>query len=83
MAERLILELKEKIAKKISLEKAPAVNDQQKDDEMIKEDVLSALVNLGYKNNTAKDALDKVLRLSEEKPTLDALLKKTLKILAG
>jgi len=83
MAERLILELKEKIAKKMSLEKAPAVNDQQKDDELIKEDVLSALVNLGYKNNTAKDALDKVLRLSEEKPTLDALLKKTLKILAG
>ncbi|NTW06750.1 MAG: Holliday junction branch migration protein RuvA [Syntrophaceae bacterium] len=83
MAERLILELKEKIAKKMTLEQVPAASDQQKGDEMIKEDVLSALVNLGYKNNTAKDALDKVLQITEEKLSLDALLKKTLKILAG
>jgi holliday junction DNA helicase RuvA len=83
MAERLILELREKIAKKMTLEQVPAASDQQKGDEMIKEDVLSALVNLGYKNNTAKDALDKVLQMTEENLSLDALLKKTLKILAG
>ena len=51
--------------------------------EMIMEDVLSALVNLGYKSNAAKDALDKVLRSSEEELAMDQLLKKTLKILAG
>ena len=83
MAERLILELKEKVIKKMTREQIPSADEQQKAGEMIKEDVLSALVNLGYKNNTAKDALDKVMQLSEEELTLDTLLKKTLKILAG
>jgi holliday junction DNA helicase RuvA len=83
MAERLILELKEKVIKKMTMEQIPAADDQYKAGEMIKEDVLSALVNLGYKNNTAKDALDKVMQLSKEDLTLDQLLKKTLKILAG
>ena len=83
MAERLILELKEKVIKKMTREQIPAADDQHKAGEMIKEDVLSALVNLGYKNNTAKDAVDKVMQLSEEELTLDTLLKKTLKILAG
>jgi Holliday junction DNA helicase RuvA len=50
---------------------------------MIREDVLSALVNLGYKNNTARDALDKVMQMTKENFTLDQLLKKTLIILAG
>jgi Holliday junction resolvasome RuvABC DNA-binding subunit len=40
-------------------------------------------VNLGYKSNVAKDALDKVLQASEEELGMDQLLKKTLKILAG
>jgi holliday junction DNA helicase RuvA len=83
MAERLILELKEKVIKKMMIEQIPAAEDERKASEMIKEDVLSALVNLGYKNNTAKDALDKVMQVSKEELTLDALLKKTLKILAG
>ncbi len=83
MAERLILELKEKVIKKMMAEQLPAADDRQKAAEMIKEDVLSALVNLGYKNNAAKDALDKVMQISKEELTLDELLKKTLKILAG
>ena len=61
----------------------PAVDDQDQISEIIMEDVLSALVNLGYKSNVAKDALDKVLRASEEELGMDKLLKKTLKILAG
>ena len=83
MAERMILELKEKVSKKMSMEKLPAADDRQKNNEVINEDVLSALVNLGYKNNMAKDALDKVRQISVEDLTLDQLLKKTLKILAG
>jgi Holliday junction DNA helicase RuvA len=83
MAERLILELKEKVIKKMLLEKMPAVDDQHKANEIIIEDVLSALVNLGYKSNAAKDALDKVLQSSEKELVMDQLLKKTLKILAG
>ena len=83
MAERLILELKEKVIKKMMIEEMPAVDDQHQASEIIIEDALSALVNLGYKSNIAKDALDKVLQASEEELGMDQLLKKTLKILAG
>ena len=83
MAERLILELKEKVIKKMIMEKMPAADDQHQAREIIIEDVLSALVNLGYKSNVAKDALDKVLQSSEKELVMDQLLKKTLKILAG
>ncbi|HPK54849.1 MAG TPA: Holliday junction branch migration protein RuvA [Smithellaceae bacterium] len=83
MAERLILELREKVVKKMTMEQIPANDDQQRSGELLKEDVISALVNLGYKSNTAKDALDKVVHAAKENLTLDQLLKKTLKILAG
>jgi len=83
MAERLILELKEKVIKKMMMKEMPAADDQHQAGEIIIEDALSALVNLGYKSNVAKDALDKVLRASEEELGMDQLLKKTLKILAG
>jgi Holliday junction DNA helicase RuvA len=83
MAERLILELKEKVIRKMMVEQLPAADAQHKVKEMIREDVLSALVNLGYKNNAAKEALDKAVNQSPEELTLDQLLKKTLKVLAG
>ncbi|MFZ1036368.1 MAG: Holliday junction branch migration protein RuvA [Smithella sp.] len=83
MAERLILELKEKVVKKMMMEESPEVGLQNRMDDIIAEDVLSALINLGYKNNIAKDALDRALRSSEEKMEMDKLLKKTLKFLAG
>jgi Holliday junction DNA helicase RuvA len=83
MAERLVLELKEKVIKKMMMEESPQAGLQNRLDDIIAEDVLSALVNLGYKNNIAKDALDRALRSSEEKMEMDKLLKKTLKFLAG
>jgi Holliday junction DNA helicase RuvA len=83
MAERLILELKEKVIKKMMMEQIPVADKERQASEMVKEDVLSALVNLGYRNNAARDALDKVMQISKENLTLDQLLKKTLKILAG
>lgn len=83
MAERLILELKEKVLKKMMLEKMPEAGVQSRADDILMEDVLSALVNLGYKSSVAQDALDKVLHSSEEELGMDKLLKKTLKILAG
>jgi len=82
MAERLILELKEKVLKKIMQEQAPDAGVQGRQDDIM-EDVLSALVNLGYKNNAARDALDKAVRSSGEELVMDKLLKQTLKILAG
>ena len=83
MAERLILELKEKVIKKMIAENIPAADHQQKEGEIVKEDVLSALVNLGYKSNVAKEALDKALQTADGELALDQLLKKTLKNLAG
>lgn len=83
MAERLILELKEKAIRKMAADQMPVMDAKQKQKEMIREDVLSALVNLGYKANAAKDALDKVARDAEGEPAMDELLKKALKILAG
>jgi Holliday junction DNA helicase RuvA len=83
MAERLVLELKEKVMKKMLADQIPLADDRHKANQLIKEDVLSALINLGYKNNMARDALDKVIQPSKEELTLDQLLKKTLKILAG
>ncbi len=83
MAERLILELKEKVLKKMAADQLPATDAKQKLSEAIREDVLSALVNLGYKQSAAKDALDKVVREAEDDPAMDQLLKKALKLLAG
>jgi holliday junction DNA helicase RuvA len=82
MAERLVLELKDKVVKKMMAGKTPESGIQSRADDIM-EDVLSALVNLGYKNNIAKEALDNAMRSSEEKLEMDKLLKKTLKILAG
>jgi Holliday junction DNA helicase RuvA len=83
MAERLVLELKEKIIKKMMLEELPQAGAQNRLDDMIAEDVVSALVNLGYKSNVAKDALDKAIRSSDGEMVMDQLLKKTLKIISG
>ena len=83
MAERLILELKEKVMKKMAADAIPAANAKQKQAEMMREDVLSALMNLGYKAGAARDALEKAARDLKEEPAMDQLLKKALKILAG
>lgn len=83
MAERLILELKEKVMKKMAADAIPAANAKQKQAERMREDVLSALMNLGYKAGAARDALEKAARDLQEDPAMDQLLKKSLKILSG
>lgn len=83
IAERLILELKEKATKKMAADKLPATDARQKQSEIIREDVLSALVNLGYKAQAARDALDKAGQSLPEEPAMDELLKKALRILSG
>jgi len=77
-AERLVLELKEKV-KKLGMaqpqqEAAPAAAKQG-----IREDVLSALINLGYKESVVEKALAQI-RLSED-ATVESILKQALKIL--
>jgi Holliday junction DNA helicase RuvA len=81
-AERLILELKEKVIKRMIIEETPEGTDRQREKDIIKEDALSALVNLGYKNNIAQDALDKVMSELTTDLAMEQILKKTLKILS-
>ena len=82
-AERMILELKDKMVK------LSAYNVIYKDHgdiiiiDSIKDDALSALVNLGYKSHKAREAVDKIMNESSQSLTLDLLLKKALKVLAG
>ncbi|MDD5170325.1 MAG: Holliday junction branch migration protein RuvA [Syntrophales bacterium] len=84
MAERLVLELKDKVLKMHPVQPVPSVTTGTQRLEALKDDALSALVNLGYKNTAAKDAIDKVLQdEAMEKATLDVVLKGALKMLAG
>lgn len=83
MAERMIVELRDKVGK---IETGEIDGDTGKvtdEDEQIIEDALSALVNLGYKRNAAQNVLDSVMEKMQGARTLDVLLKESLKILAG
>lgn len=79
-AERMVLELKDKVLKLHKAEAAAPSKPLISTDELL-EDAVSALVNLGYKRPQAEAALDKV---KKEKPDMDieGLIKGALKILA-
>lgn len=78
-AERIVLELKDKFFK-IDIDQVVRqdVVDGERDD-TVKEDALSALINLGYKQSAAKSALDKAIAASTGDLSLDVLLKEALK----
>jgi Holliday junction DNA helicase RuvA len=83
MAERMIVELKDKMLKidlkEMKSDKDPGIVG----DNAMKDDALSALVNLGYKNATAKAVIEKVVSESLEGLGLDVLLKNALKTLSN
>ncbi len=82
-AERMVLELKDKLLK-IDLGGIVAAGAMGRDgEEAMKEDALSALVNLGYKSAMAKKIIDKVVAESSGVLSLDNLLKKALKGLSA
>lgn len=83
MAERLVLELKDKILKMQPVQAAPALATGAARLEILKEDALSALMNLGYKNTAAKEAIENVLPECGTEVALDVILKGALKVLAG
>jgi len=72
-AERMALELKDKVE-----ELAPAAAPSSP--RGVRQDVLSALENLGYRPRDAEHALDKIKEPADE---FEALLKQTLRVLAG
>ncbi|MDR2861808.1 MAG: Holliday junction branch migration protein RuvA [Syntrophobacterales bacterium] len=82
-AERIIFDLRDKKIIGLSTEWGEEASGVSEDTRLIKEDALSALVNLGYKQQRISDVLDQVLRDTEaENASLDIILKKSLKILA-
>lgn len=81
-AERMILELKDK-AGHLSREVTPAGDAVVRTADQAKEDALSALVNLGYKGSSVRDAVELAMKDASEPLSLDDLLKKALRFLAG
>jgi Holliday junction DNA helicase RuvA len=77
MAERLVFELKAKVIK-LAEERALDLPDGAASG-LAADDALSALVNLGYKSNVARQALEKVIKENPEGITLEEMLKKALK----
>jgi Holliday junction DNA helicase RuvA len=82
-AERMVLELKDKLTKIFSDKSAQKVGNLIETESILQEDAISALVNLGYRNNAVREIIEKIIQSSEEKLTLDILLKKALKQFAG
>jgi Holliday junction DNA helicase RuvA len=79
-AERMLLDLQEK-ARKIEFRSAFPPLDHRPADEMA-DDVVSALINLGYKKSQAEKAVESVLRQTPEM-TLEKALKASLAVLSS
>jgi Holliday junction DNA helicase RuvA len=80
MAERMVVDLQEK-AQKIGIRRSLLTPERLPVDAMT-EDVISALINLGYKKGQAEKAIENVIREVSD-PTLENLLKATLQVLAS
>ena len=78
-AERLALELKDKLSELNLQPEAAAANNTPRNG--LKDDAVSALVNLGYKKAQAEQALKKVWR-DEAKPSLEELIRDSLNCLS-
>ena len=78
-AERLVFDLKEKIGKIAVREEMPKEEKKKKD--RLVDDVVSALVNLGYRKNQAESVVEQVWR---QRPgaSLEEILKESLRALA-
>ena len=77
-AERLSLELKDKVAPYVTADGAANTSGQATTPNLL-DDLLSALINLGYKENAARKALESI-EIAPDVP-LEATLKAALKLL--
>jgi Holliday junction DNA helicase RuvA len=80
-AERVILELKDKVTL-LQTELSPAARPVDLVDEQLVGDVVSALLNLGYKRSEAEKAVRAVQDQHEGDAALEILLKDSLRVLA-
>ena len=79
-AERLVFDLKEKIGKIAVRGESPKEEKGKKG--QVVEDVVSALVNLGYRKNQAESVVEQVWRQRPE-ASLEEILKESLRALAA
>jgi holliday junction DNA helicase RuvA len=80
-ASRLVLELKDKV-RKLHPDLVPACNSLRQGQDAIFDDALSALVNLGYRPQDAKEALKHVKKSNAEAMVLKDMIRESLKELA-
>ncbi len=78
IADRLILELKDKVQ-----HIAPATEDRKRTEmNRLIDDALSALINLGYNRAIAKDAVEKISGGAGEDVSVEGLIRESLKVLS-
>jgi len=82
MAERIILELRDKLVRLDAAAAGGAIKDKARPMDALRDDALSALVNLGYKKSTAKSILDRVFDDSPDVISLEEALKKALQMMS-
>jgi Holliday junction DNA helicase RuvA len=80
-ASRLVLELKDKVGK-LHPGLLPANDSPRQGQDVTFDDALSALVNLGYRPQDAKEALKQVKKLNPESIVLKDMIRESLKELA-
>jgi holliday junction DNA helicase RuvA len=80
-ASRLVLELKDKVGK-LHPGPVPASESPMQGQDATSEDALSALVNLGYRPQDAKEALKQVKKSSPDSILLKDMIRESLKELA-
>lgn len=80
-AERMVLELKDKVIKLgvENYQSAAAIPNA----EHLRGDALSALINLGYKGTYAKDIVEQIIKEDDQLPPIDQVLKRALRILSA
>ncbi len=81
MAERMALELKDKALKVRTDLEIPPTHITTDEDNLVMDDALSALLNLGYSTKTAKGAVEKALSVVPD-VNLEGVIKEALRILA-
>jgi Holliday junction DNA helicase RuvA len=82
MAERIILELRDKLVKIDAGTAEQAPRDTTAPADVVREEALSALVNLGYKKNRAKTVVDRVFDEAPHTMNLEQALKKALRLIS-
>jgi len=78
-AQRLVLELKEKIQKQGEIEKLVALSTASQKQRIKINEAILALTSLGYKQQEAQRAIDKLLKRSGDDITLEEMVKEALK----